>query len=83
MIPGFGAHYRVYRLVVALDRLGAMPPGTTLSMSKAAHLLGTSEKTIRQLLQRFEPAADTAGEKIDARVLRRIIRKLYETRKQH
>ena len=52
MIPSFGAHYRAYRVRAAIERLRAMPSGTTLSYTKAAHLLGVPEATVRDLLRR-------------------------------
>lgn len=57
MIPGFGAHYRAYRVRVAIERLRAMPSGTTLSFTKAGHLLGVPEHAVRTLIRRSSPAA--------------------------
>lgn len=57
MIPGFGAHYRAYRVRAAIERLRAMPTGTTLSFTKAAHLLGVPERAVRALVRRSSPTA--------------------------
>jgi hypothetical protein len=82
MGPLFGAHYRVYRLKVALDRLRDMPVGTTLRLSRAAQLLGTSEATVRTLAQRYAPGATLDGDTIGVATLRHVVRKAYEARKQ-
>ena len=82
MIPGFGAHYRLYRLSAALDRLRAMPPGTTLAMTKAATLLGVSETAVRQLVARYAPDATLDGNRISAARLRHAIRLAHDAAKK-
>ena len=82
MGPLFGAHYRVYRLKVALDRLRHMPVGATLKLSRAAHLLGTSESAVHSLVQRYAPGATLDGDTIGVATLRHVVRMAYEARKQ-
>ncbi len=82
MIPLFGAHYRVYRLRAALDRLRTMPTGTRLTVAKAARLLGVSEAALRTLTQRYAPPAALDGGAIDAVALRDAVRKAYEARRR-
>lgn len=74
MIPGFGAHYRAYRVRVAIERLRAMPGGTTLSFTKAAHLLGVSESAVRTLVRRSSPPA-AEGQRLSATTLLAALRK--------
>jgi hypothetical protein len=82
LIPGFGAHYRIYRLVVALERLRDMPPGTRLTLKRAAQMLGISDATVRALIKRYASTAALDGGSIDAAVFRRVVRQAYEARKQ-
>ena len=82
MIPGFGAHYRIYRLAVALDRLRSMPAGTRLPLRRAAHMLGVSEATIRTMLQRYGGPAALEGGSVEVGAFRRAVRQVYEARKQ-
>ena len=82
MIPGFGAHYRVYRLLVALDRLAGLPPGARLSLKRAAHMLGVSETNVRALIKRYAATDGVDGSTVDAAALRRAIRQAYEARKK-
>ena len=82
MIPLFGAHYRVYRLRAALDRLRSMPAGTRLTVAKAARLLGVSKAALRTIIQCYAPAGAMGGDAIDAAALRDAIRKAYEARRR-
>jgi|GEM_PF-2654368 len=61
MISGFGAHYRLYRLASALDRLRDLPPNTQISLAKAGRLLGMKETDVRTLLQRHAPHEQMSG----------------------
>ena len=82
MIPLFGAHYRVYRLAAALARLRDMPAGATLTLTKAARLLGIKETAVRALVQQYAPTASLDRNTIEAATLRQIVRMAYQARKQ-
>ena len=82
MIPLFGAHYRLYRMQAALDRLNKMPAGARLPLAKAAHLLGTSEATVRRLVQRYAPGTSLADNAVGAAALRHILRQAHAARKR-
>lgn len=73
MIPGFGAHYRAYRVRIAIERLRAMPGGTTLSFIKAAHLLGVSERAVRTLVRRSS-LTTAEGQRLSATALLTALR---------
>jgi hypothetical protein len=82
MIPLFGAHYRMYRLRAALDRLSNMPAGTRLTVAKAAHLFGVSEAALRRLAQRHAPPGALDGGTIDAGALRQAARNALAARRK-
>jgi hypothetical protein len=82
MIPGFGGHYRLYRLAAALDRMRDMPPGSKLPLAKAAHLLGTTEAQVRKLVQRYAAADALDGNLIGVATLRHVIRQARAARKR-
>ena len=82
MNPLFGPHYRAYRLAAAMDRLRAMPAGTTLTVTKAAHLLGISEAAVRALVKRHSPETVSNGTTIGAATLRHVVRLAYEAHKE-
>ncbi|HEX6287546.1 MAG TPA: hypothetical protein VFZ66_00070 [Herpetosiphonaceae bacterium] len=82
MIPGFGGHYRLYRLAAALDRLRALPPNATISLAKAAHLLGASEAHMRKLVQRYAGSDALDGNTVRVAALRQAIRQAREARKR-
>lgn len=75
MIPGFGAHYRAYRVRIAIERLRAMPADTTLSFAKAAHLLGVPEAAVRKLVRRHSPSTDAEARSLSATALLGALRK--------
>ena len=78
MIPGFGGLFRKYRLATTLRWLRDMPEGTSLTISKAADLLGVSQDTVRTLVERYAPTADLDGDTIGAATLHYVVRMLYE-----
>jgi|GEM_PF-4923622 len=82
MVPGFGVHFRIYRLRVALDRLRAMPPGTTLTATKAAHLLGISEAAVKALVRRHGTSKSGDSASISAAQLRFAVQKEHEARRR-
>jgi len=82
MIPGFGAHYRVYRLTAALARLRDMPAGTIMTLAKAARLLGIKEAAVRTLVSQYAPTTALDRNTISAETLRQVARMAYQARKQ-
>ncbi len=82
MIPLFGAHYRAYRLAAALARLRDMPVGATLTLTKAARLLGIKETAVRALVRQYAPPTTLDRNTIDAATLRQVVRMAYQARKQ-
>jgi hypothetical protein len=77
MIPGFGAHYRAYRVRIAIERLRAMPTGTTLSFAKAAHLLGAPESAVRAVVRRYGSSADAESRSLSAAALLSALRQAH------
>ena len=80
MIPGFGEHYRRYRLLASIDRLKTYPPGSTITIAKAAHLLGVSESAMRVLINRYAPNSAGDEAKITAATLLAVLRQAYPPR---
>jgi len=74
--PAGGVHARTYRLVLARERLSAMPTGTRLSFARAAHLLGLSERMLRTSVRRYVPGV--AGRTIEVGMLLQALRQVYE-----
>jgi hypothetical protein len=82
VIHHFGPQYRLYRLAIALDRLRDMPSGTMLTLTKAAHLLGTNEATLRRVIARYAQDEQLEGNRIRAATLRAVVRKAHDERKK-
>jgi len=83
MISGFGAHYRLYRLASALDRLRDLPPNTQISLAKAGRLLGMKETDVRTLLQRHAPHEQIERNRVSAATLRHVIMQARNRNKPH
>lgn len=82
MIPGFGAHYRMYRLAVALDRLRDMPPTTKITPGWAARVLGTTEVAVRGLISRYVPSAAANADSFTVATLRHAVQMAWEARRK-
>lgn len=80
MIPGLGGHYRRYRLLATIDRLKRYPPGSTITIAKAAHLVGVTDATLRVLIGRYAPNSSGDGPKITVAILLAVLRQAYAAR---